>query len=44
MSEYEQAWRLTGQLRAEEAIPLLKQIIAKDRTFFRAYLTLTEAL
>jgi len=37
MREYNHAWQLSGQLRADEAIPLLKQIIAKDKTFYRAY-------
>src|SRR5438477_12046394 len=43
MREYNHAWQLSGQLRADEAIPLLKQIIAKDKTFYRAYGTLAEA-
>src|SRR5436305_13230169 len=43
MREYNRAWQLSGQLRADEAIPLLKQIIAKDKTFYRAYGTLVEA-
>src|SRR5258707_6304282 len=43
MREYNHAWQLSGQLRADEAIPLLKQIIAKDKTFYRAYGTLVEA-
>ncbi len=43
MAEYDRAWQLTGQLRAGEAIPLLKAIIAKDRTFYRAYEVLAEA-
>jgi hypothetical protein len=33
MREYNHAWQLAGQLRVDEAIPLLKQIIAKDKTF-----------
>src|SRR3989442_15987278 len=43
MHEYNHAWQLSGQLRADEAIPLLKQIIAKDKTFYRAYGTLADA-
>ena len=43
MREYNHAWQLSEQLRADEAIPLLKQIIAKDKTFYRAYNTLAEA-
>src|SRR6266478_6022744 len=43
MREYNHAWQLSGQLHADEAIPLLKQIIAKDKTFYRAYYTLAEA-
>src|SRR5712671_6049467 len=43
MREYNHAWQLSGQLRSDEAIPLLKQIIAKDKTFYRAYNTLAEA-
>src|SRR6266853_2116810 len=42
MRDYHHAWQLSGQLRADEAIPLLKQIIAKDKTFYRAYYTLAE--
>src|SRR3954447_8665033 len=33
MDDYNRAWQLAGQARPYEAIPLLKQIIAKDRTF-----------
>src|SRR5438067_12391169 len=43
MREYNHAWQLSGQLRADEAIPLLKKIIAKDKTFYRAYNALAEA-
>jgi tetratricopeptide (TPR) repeat protein len=43
MSEYNHAWQLSGQLRLGEAIPLLKQVIAKDKTFYRAYNALAEA-
>ena len=40
MREYNLAWQLNGQWRVAEAIPLLKQVIAKDKTFDRAYKTL----
>jgi transcription elongation factor GreA-like protein len=43
MDQYKQAWELTGQMRADEAIPILKGIIEQDRTFHRAYLTLVHA-
>jgi CHAT domain-containing protein/tetratricopeptide (TPR) repeat protein len=43
MRDYNLAWQLNGQLREIEAIPLLKQIIAKDKTFHRAYRGLVEA-
>ena len=40
MGDYNRAWQLAGQARPHEAISLLKQIIAKDRTFSLAYETL----
>src|SRR5260370_9909812 len=40
MDDYNRAWQLAGQARPYEAIPLLKQIIAKDKTFHLAYETL----
>jgi tetratricopeptide (TPR) repeat protein len=43
MREYNRAWQLVGQRRAGEAIPLLKAIIAKDKTFYRAYECLATA-
>ena len=43
MQEYNRAWQLEGQHRADEAIPLLKAIIAKDKTFYRAYEVLVRA-
>jgi len=43
MQEYNRAWQLTGQLKPDEAIPILKGIIAKDKTFYRAYHGLVEA-
>src|SRR5579863_3699573 len=43
MEQYNKAWQLEGQRRPDEAIPLLKAIIAKDSTFYRAYQTLVEA-
>jgi CHAT domain-containing protein/Tfp pilus assembly protein PilF len=42
MREYNHAWQLSGQLRLDEATRLLKQIIAKDKTFYRAYGALAE--
>jgi len=43
MTDYTVAWQLEGERRPDEAIPLLKAIIAKDKTFWRAYKTLFEA-
>ena len=43
MQEYNRAWQLFWQRRAGEAIPLLKAIIAKDKTFYRAYEYLARA-
>ncbi len=43
MAEYNHAWVLTGQLKPDEAIPILKRIIAKDSTFHRAYHGLVRA-
>ncbi len=43
MPEYNRAWQLFWQRRAGEAIPLLKAIIAKDKTFYRAYEYLARA-
>src|SRR5712691_7380738 len=43
MKEYNSAWLLVGQGRTGEAIPLLKGIIEKDKTFYRAYRSLVEA-
>src|ERR1700730_12134679 len=43
MKEYNVAWQLEGERRPNEAIPLLKAIIAKDKTFWRAYYTLVSA-
>lgn len=37
MQEYNQAWLLTGQGKPDEAITLLKEMIARDKTFYRAY-------
>jgi len=37
MAEYTVAWQLEGQRRPDDAIPLLKAIITKDKTFYRAY-------
>lgn len=42
MAEYNQAWRLSGQFRKPEAATLLQQLIAKDKTFHRAYELITE--
>jgi hypothetical protein len=42
-AEFNRAWQLAGEARPDEAIPLLKQIIAKDKTFIDAYTTLVEA-
>ena len=42
-SEYNRAWQLTGEGRPDEAIPILKQIIAADPTFHPAYSTLIES-
>ena len=36
-------WQLIGQQRAAEGIPLLKEIIARDKQFYRAYKTLVDA-
>ena len=43
MNDYNRAWQLNGQLRVDEAIPLFQAIIAGDKTFYRAYMTLAEA-
>jgi CHAT domain-containing protein len=43
MEEYNVAWQLEGQGKADEAIPRLKAIIAKDKTFWHAYGTLADA-
>src|SRR6184192_1261587 len=43
MSQYNRAWQLIGQQRAAEGIPLLKEIIARDKQFYRAYKTLVDA-
>jgi len=43
MREYNRAWQLVGQRRAGEAIPLLKAIIGKDKSFYRAYEFLARA-
>ncbi len=43
MQEYTRAWVLVGQRKPDEAIPLLKAIIAKDKKFYRACKTLVEA-
>ena len=43
MKQYNVAWQLEGERRPDEAIPLLKEIIAKDKTFYRAYRTLVQA-
>ncbi|MBI1747114.1 MAG: tetratricopeptide repeat protein [Acidobacteria bacterium] len=43
MKEYNQAWRLTGQQKYDDALVVLKEIIAKDKTFYRAYAGVAEA-
>lgn len=43
MADYDRAWVLVGQDRADEAISLLKKIIARDEAFYRAYWELVEA-
>ena len=43
MKEYNRAWRLIGHEHPEEAIAILKGIIARDTTFHRAYKGLVEA-
>src|SRR5258706_7315723 len=40
MDDYNHAWQLAGEAHPYEAIPLLKQIISKDKTFHLAYETL----
>ena len=39
MQDYDRAWVLTGQLKYAEAIPILKSIIARDKTFTTAHIT-----
>jgi tetratricopeptide (TPR) repeat protein len=43
MNEYNRAWVLMKQRRPDEAIPVLKDIIEKDRDFHRAYRALVDA-
>lgn len=43
MQQYNRAWELSGQLKPDEAIPILKGIIAEDKTFSRAYRGLANA-
>jgi len=41
MEEYNRAWIATGQLRyGDDVVATLKDIVARDRTFYRAYRTL----
>src|SRR5437879_5608455 len=43
MEDYNAAWELEGQGNVDEAIPRLEAIIAKDKTFWRAYGPLAQA-
>jgi CHAT domain-containing protein/lipopolysaccharide biosynthesis regulator YciM len=43
MDEYNQAWVLIKQRRPNDAVPILKKIIEKDKNFHRAYKALVDA-
>ena len=43
MGDYMSAWGLSGQGRFEEASGMIKSIIERDRTFWRAYRLLVDA-
>ncbi|MEO8656917.1 MAG: CHAT domain-containing protein [Bryobacteraceae bacterium] len=37
LSDYHRAWMLVGQRKLDEAIPILKSVIARTPSFYRAY-------
>src|SRR5271157_2730659 len=43
MQEYNSAWRLVGQGKPDQALPILKGILAEDPGFYRAYWEVIEA-
>ena len=43
MQEYNSAWRLVGQGKPDQALPILKGILAEDPGFYRAYPEVIEA-
>ncbi len=43
MGDYNRAFQLLGQWKADQAIPILKSIVTTDPSFYRAYVGITEA-
>src|ERR1035438_10207375 len=43
MQEYNSAWRLVGQGKPDQALPILKGILTEDPGFYRAYQEVIEA-